>query len=61
MYNVNDSNRVYGRPTLEYATLDTYSGFMVKVRQVRLDGLTCTDDEKNMIQSILESGVIINE
>ena len=61
MYNVNDSNRVYGRPTLEYATLDTYNGFMVKVRQVRLDGLTCTDDEKNMIQSILESGVIINE
>ena len=61
MYNVNDSNRVYGRPTLEYATLDTYSGFMVKVRQVRLDGLTCTDDEKVIIQSILESGVIINE
>ena len=61
MYNVNDSNRVYGRPTLEYATLDTYSGFMVKVRQVRLDGLNCTDDEKNIIQSILESGVIINE
>ena len=61
MYNVNDSNRVYGRPTLEYATLDTYNGFMVKVRQVRLDGLTCTDDEKNIIQSILESGVIINE
>lgn len=61
MYNVNDSNRVYGKPTLEYATLDTYSGFMVKVRQVRLDGLTCTDEEKNMIQSILESGVIINE
>lgn len=61
MYNVNDSNRVYGRPTLEYATLDTYSGFMVKVRQVRLDGLTCTDEEKNIIQSILESGVIINE
>lgn len=61
MYNVNDSNRVYGRPTLEYATLDTYSGFMVKVRQVRLDGLTCTDEEKSIIQSILESGVIINE
>lgn len=61
MYNVNDSNRVYGRPTLEYATLDTYKGFMVKVRQVRLDGLTCADDEKSMIQSILESGVIINE
>ena len=61
MYNVNDSNRIYGRPTLEYATLDTYSGFMVKVRQVRLDGLTCTDDEKSIIQSILESGVIINE
>ena len=61
MYNVNDSNRVYGRPTLEYATLDTYSGYMVKVREMRLDGLTCTDDEKNMIQSILESGVIINE
>ena len=61
MYNVNDSNRVYGRPTLEYATLDTYSGIMVKVRQVRLDGLNCTDDEKNVIQSILESGVIINE
>lgn len=61
MYNVNDSNRVYGRPTLEYATLDTYKGFMVKVRQVRLDGLNCTDDEKNIIQSILESGVIINE
>ena len=61
MYNVNDSNRVYGRPTLEYATLDTYSGFMVKVREMRLDGLTCTDEEKNIIQSILESGVIINE
>lgn len=59
MYSVNDSNRLYGRPTLEYATLDTYNGFMVKVRQVRLDGLTCTDEEKDIIGSILESGVIL--
>lgn len=59
MYSVNDSNRLYGRPTLEFATLDNYEGSYVKVRQVRLDGLTCTDEEKDIIGSILESGVIL--
>ena len=59
MYNVNDSNRLYGRPTLEFATLDNYEDSYVKVRQVRLDGLTCTDEEKTIISEILESGVIL--
>lgn len=47
-----------GYPALITRTLGSVSGFTT-ITGVHLDGLTCTDDEKKEIKTLLESGVIL--
>lgn len=55
-YNVNS---VFGNETVDYGTLENYSGF-IKVSDVLLN-ITATNDEKNQIEMLLRNGVYINE
>ena len=50
-------NAFEGYPAFITRTLGTVSGF-TRVREVHLDGMTCTDQEKDEIKRLLDEGVI---
>lgn len=50
-------NTFEGYPAFITRTLSTVSGF-TRVREVHLDGITCTDQEKTEIKRLLDEGVI---
>lgn len=52
-----DSNKFYGRPSNITATLGTLTGY-TEVEEVFLDGLACTDEERELVRSALEEGTI---
>lgn len=52
-----DSKKFYGRPSNITAVLGNLKGY-TEVEEVFLDGLTCTDKEKEMVRTALEEGTI---
>ena len=55
-----DSNftHVYGRPLCKYKKLSSVTGF-TKCDNVNTTGLTCSENEKQMIKRLLETGIYI--
>lgn len=57
-YMANNYNAIYGYPSNVTTKLYNCSGF-TKVREVHVDGIGCTDEERSMIEDSLLSGVIL--
>lgn len=57
-YNAENYPSFYGIPAQKYVMLGNVSGF-TKVRKIHVEGLPATEEEKTMIESILQEGVII--
>lgn len=58
--NVDNYNRLVGKPTAKYGKLNTFKGY-TEVGAYHLYGFpTCMSNEKDMIDDILRSGFIIN-
>lgn len=51
-------NQYFGRPCNKYLPLSSLTGFTV-FDNIHLDGVVCTEDEKNLIDKFLKSGVIL--
>lgn len=58
-YDAVDYNSQYGFPINKTVTLGSLSGY-TKVKDIHLAGIPCTDDELELIESLLKDGVIIN-
>lgn len=52
-------NEQYGYPSNKTVTLGSVSGY-TRVKDIHLSSIPCTDDELEMIESLLKEGVIIN-
>lgn len=52
-----DSRKFYGRPSNITTTLGSLHGY-TEVEEVFLDGLTCTDEERELVRQALEEGTI---
>lgn len=57
-YESSNYNYYYGFPINKTVTLKNESGF-VRVRDIHLNNINCTDDEKSMIEQLLKTGVLI--
>lgn len=51
-------NHVYGRPLCKYKKLSSVSGY-TKCDNVNTNGLSCSENEKQMIKRLLENGIYI--
>lgn len=51
-------NHVYGRPLCKYKKLSSVTGY-TKCDNVNTTGLTCSENEKQMIKRLLETGIYI--
>lgn len=51
-------NSLFGKPCNKYLKLSSLTGYTV-VDNIHLDGVTCTEKEKNIIDKLLKSGVIL--
>lgn len=54
----NTFNNFYGYPANKTIRLGNCSGY-TKVKSVHVEGIICTDEEKNMIESQLKQGVLV--
>lgn len=53
-----NQNRYTGYPSYITERMGNLSGF-TQIQEIRLDGISCTDEERNEIMSLLRNGVII--
>ena len=54
----NTFNNFYGYPANKTIRLGNCSGY-TKIKSVHVEGIICTDEEKNMIETLLKQGVIV--
>ena len=57
---VSNYNKLYGYPAHKMVTLGTCEGF-IRCREVQVNSSTATDAEKNIIESMLKTGVYMTE
>lgn len=57
-YDANNYNNLYGFPSNKRVTLGSMVGF-TKVKDVHVEGIACTENEKLLIESALKEGVML--